>query len=303
MWGEMKLGALDAVWYDLPFESRLRRISELHLSGVECWLNSAELGFCVDREWPETHRPERVSLSREKLAKLVDRFDLHIHSYGQYEVMGPFLGPYPTQVLTGTKREKRIEDIKRLMDFCAEVGVKLLIVASGGDPDDPSHWRPLVDDFMSELVSHAERVDVTIGMENSPEALVKDEEDLLMLIKEMHSKALRVNFDPANLNLTPPGNRDLPGAIRKLKGHIISVHAKDSVYGGGPYGQMSDGTWRCPPIGQGTVPWRECIRALKDIGFDGYLIIEYSYPFGVVPLEERDRAVLSGKTHLENLLK
>jgi len=41
---------------------------------------------------------------------------------------------------------------------------------------------------------------------------------------------------------------------------------------------------------------------LKEIGFEGYLIIEYSYPFGVVPLDERDRAILSGKAYLENFL-
>jgi len=291
------------IWYDIPFESRLKRISKLNFSGVECWLNSAELGFSVDREWPETHKVERVSVVKEKLGKLLDELDLCIHSYGQYQVMGPVLGPYPTEVLTGTRRKKRINDMKRLMDFCADVGVKILIVESGGDPHNPSHWKPFVGNFMSELVSHAEKVGVVIGMENTPQALIKDEDDLLRLMREMPSKALRVHFDPANLNLTPPGNRDLPKAIRKLKGHIISLHAKDSVYGGGPYGKMPDGTWRCPPIGQGTVPWSRCVEALKDLAFDGYLIIEYSYPFGVVPLEERDRAILSGKRYLENFLK
>ena len=299
----MKLGVLDVIWYDVPFESRLERISRLGFSGVECWLNSAELGFSVDREWPDTHRVESVTLTKNKLSRLVDDLGLHVDSYGQYQVMGPVLGPYPTEVLSGARRKERIDDIERLMDFCSEVGVKILIVESGGDADKPSQWKPFVEDFMTELVSHAEKAGVMIGIENTPQALVKDEDDLLRLVKEIPSKALRVNFDPANLNLTPPGNRDLPGAIRKLKGHIVSVHAKDSVYGGGPYGQMPDGTWRCPPIGQGTVVWRECVEALKDIGFDGYLIIEYSYPFGVVPLEERDGAILSGKTYLEHLLK
>ena len=299
----MKLAVLDVIWYDVPFESRLQRISSLNFDGVECWLNSAELGFGVDREWPDTHRVERVTLTRERLSKLLDDLGLCIHSYGQYQVMGPVLGPYPTEVLTGSKRRERINDMKRLMDFCAEVGVKILIVESGGDPDKPGQWKPFVEDFMSELVSHAEKAGVAIGMENTPQALVKDEDDLLRLVKEMPSKALRVNFDPANLNLTPPGNRDLPGAIRKLKEHMISLHAKDSAYGGGPYGKMPDGTWRCPPIGEGTVPWSACVQALKDIEFDGYLIIEYSYPFGAVPLEERDRAILSGKTYLEKFLK
>jgi len=80
------------------------------------------------------------------------------------------------------------------------------------------------------------------------------------------------------------------------------VHAKDSVYGGGPYGTFPDGTWGSRPIGQGTVPWGRCVQALKEIGYDDYLIIEYSYPFGVVSLEERERAIVSGKTYLENLL-
>jgi len=299
----MKLAALDAVWYDMPFEPRLRRISELKFSGVECWLNAAELGFNVDREWPEQYRPKgKLTLTRDKLSKLLDELDLRIVSYGQYCVMGPVLGPYPTEVLTGSRKKERVGDIKGLMSYCAEVGVTMLILESGGDPDNPNHWKPFLEDFMSELVSHAEEVGVVIAMENTPQALVKDEDDLLRLVKEMPSKALRVNLDPANLNATPPGNRDVPNAIRKLRGHLVSVHAKDSVYGGGPYGTFPDGTWGSRPIGQGTVPWGRCVQALKEIGYDDYLIIEYSYPFGVVSLEERERAIVSGKTYLENLL-
>ena len=298
----MKLGVLDVIWYDVPFESRLERISELGFSAVECWLNSAELGFAVDREWPSTHKPIRMTLTKRKLSRILDDLNLQIHSYGQYQVMGPVLGPYPTEILTGAKRKQRINDIMGLMDFCAEVGVKTVIVESGGDPDEPTQWKTFTDDFMSSLVSHAEKVGVVIAMENTPQALVKDEDDLLRLTKEIPSKSLRINYDPANLNLTPPGNRDLPEAIRKMGPHIVSLHAKDSVYGGGPYGKMPDGTWRCPPIGEGTVPWDRCIKTLREINFNGHLIIEYSYPFGVVPLEERDRAILSGKRHLEKML-
>jgi len=187
------------------------------------------------------------------------------------------------------------------MDFAAEAGVKILICDSGGDPDKPEQW-PILLEFMNELVDYAEKVDVILAMENTPQNLVADDDALLRLMKEIPSKALRVHFDPANLNLCPPGNKDVVNAIRKLKDYIVSVHAKDSIYGGGPYGQVSPGVWLCPPLGKGTTPWRECLKAFKEIGYDGYLIVEYFAPGRETGAEEIESAMVHGKEFLEKLL-
>jgi sugar phosphate isomerase/epimerase len=65
---------------------------------------------------------------------------------------------------------------------------------------------------------------------------------------------------------------------------------------------MPNGTWNCPPIGKGTVPWKECIQALKEIGYKGWLIIEYSYPFKETSFEERKSVAIEGKNYLLKLI-
>ena len=298
----VKIAALDVMFYDLPFEDRLRKIKELGFTGTELWLGSAELGFNVEREWPESHEVRRISVPPVELRRLAEETGLSINSFGQYGIMGPATGPFPTEVVSGDARKKRLDDMKGLLTYAAGSGANIVISESGGDANKPEQWEVLTEGFIRELVSHAEKVDAILAIENTPHHLIKDDDDLLRLMKEFESKALGVAFDPANLNLTPPGNRDIPMAIRKLSKYLAIAHAKDSIYGGGPYGKMPDGTWNCPPIGKGKIPWKECLEAYKQIGYEGWLTVEYSYPFEEITLEERERTAVEGKTHLEDLM-
>jgi len=298
----MKIAALDVMFYDMPIEKRLKRIRDLGFEGTELWLGSAEIGFLVEREWPDSYKFKPVCISPEKLRKTAEDAGIHITSFGQYTIMGPTIGPFPTEVVTGNVRKKRLEDIMNLLSYSAEFGSRILICESGGDCDKVDQWKIFTEDFVRKLVNHAEKVGAILAIENTPHNLVKDEDDLLRLMKIFNSKSLRVAFDPANLNLTPPGKRDIVDAIRKLSGHIEIVHAKDSIYGGGLYGKMPDGTWNCPPIGKGTVPWKDCIQAFKQMGYDGWLIVEYSYPFEEVSLREREQAAVEGKNYLAKLI-
>jgi len=290
----MKLCALDVVWYDLPIEKRLKRIAELGFVGVECWLNSAEWGFRVEREWPE-FQVNPMTMTKKEMVKMVEDLGLKIPACGQYTIMGPTTVLGPTEVLTGEAKRARMDDIKGLISHCADIGSKFMISESGGDPDKPEQWKDLLE-WMNELVDHAEKEGVIIAMENTEQCLVKDEDALLRIVQEIDSKYLKVCFDPANDNF--PG-KDLPKVVKKLKDYIVIAHAKDSVFGPGKFGMHPDGTWHCPPIGLGSVPWTLVLDAYKEIGYDGYFVVEYSYPFRPMTLEEREVGVMQGKKLLE----
>jgi len=292
----MKLCALDVVWYDLPIEKRLKRIADLGFDGVECWLNAAEWGFKVEREWPESHSVNRMTMSKKEMAKMVEDFGLEIPACGQYQIMGPMTVLGPTEVLKGEAKKARMDDIKGLISHCAEIGAKYMISESGGDPDSAEQWKDLVE-WMNELVHHAEKENVIIAMENTGQVLVKDDDALLRIVQEIDSKYLKACFDPCN-DMFPAG-KDLLKAVRKLRDYIAIVHAKDGVIGPGPMGMHPDGTWHCPPIGLGSVPWTLLLDTFKEIGYDGYFVIEYSYPFRAMTLEEREIGVMQGKKLLE----
>jgi sugar phosphate isomerase/epimerase len=291
----LKLCALDVIWYDLPVEKRLKKIAELGFAGVQCWLNSAELGYKVEREWPTGFHPSPMTMTKKEMVKLVEDLGLKMPAYGQYTITGPMTVLGPTPVLTGASKKARIDDIKGLIDLCAEVGAEYMISESGGDPNKPEQWKDLLE-WMNELVDYAEKQKVVIAMENTRVCLVNTEDALLRIIQEVDSKHLKACYDPANDYY--PG-KDLPKAVKKLKGHMGITHAKDTVYGPLEYGMHPDGTWHNPPIGQGQVPWTLVLDAYKEIGFDGYFVIEYSYPFRPMSLTEREIGVLQGKNLLE----
>lgn len=299
----MKVAALDCVWYDLPLEKRLKHIADLGFKGVEFWLTAAELGYDPAPEWPSTHEVARLSLSPRELAKLVDNVGLKIVGFGQYAFMGHYPTVFdPPEIEKGRRREKRIEDIKSMLTYAAETGAKYVIGETGGDPAKSEQWKIVVD-VVRQLVDHAEKVGAVLAVENTPQMHIATPDAQLRLMKEIDSKALRVLYDPANLNLTPPGKWNLPGIIKKLKEYIALVHAKDSVYHEGPYGRIPDDAWDCPPIGKGQVPWPECLEAFKEIGYDGYLIVEYAPPVHAVRREDRETGAIEGLRYLEGLLK
>ncbi|MBC7289420.1 MAG: sugar phosphate isomerase/epimerase, partial [Armatimonadetes bacterium] len=94
--------------------------------------------------------------------------------------------------------------------------------------------------------------------------LVHTSDDLERLVDAVDSPAMAVNLDPANLVM---GGQDPVEAVRRLGSRIIHTHAKDAV-------RTPDGGRKEVPLGDGQVPWKEYLSALKANGYKGYLCIE-----------------------------
>jgi L-ribulose-5-phosphate 3-epimerase len=105
---------------------------------------------------------------------------------------------------------------------------------------------------------------VTFAGETGPEKATV----LKKLLDDVGSKGLGVNLDPANLVMV--AGDDPVRAVRTLAKYIVHTHAKDGVQiAGGP-----EPSFKELPLGQGGVKWEAYLRALKAIGFDGFLTIE-----------------------------
>lgn len=77
-----------------------------------------------------------------------------------------------------------------------------------------------------------------------------------------------MNFDPSHDVLK--GNFDIGWIVRAWgKDRIKHVHLKDAV------GVQEDGLFLFPLIGEGRVDWPGMLTALKEIGYAGYLSVEY----------------------------
>ncbi len=98
--------------------------------------------------------------------------------------------------------------------------------------------------------------------------LVHDYYTTLELLRHYDSPALGINLDPSHGVLV--GN-DIPWVIRQLGSRIRHVHLKDAVGRPGMFGD----TFVFPLLGEGVVPWADFFAALDDIGYEGYLTVEF----------------------------
>ncbi|HID08457.1 MAG TPA: sugar phosphate isomerase/epimerase [Armatimonadetes bacterium] len=173
---------------------------------------------------------------------------------------------------------ERIEKTKRVMELSVDWGVGITTAHIGPIPEDSSDplWSQMAR-CMDELGKYGERIGAVFACETGQES----PECLRQFLEHIGSTALKVNYDPANLNA---GGFDPVAGVRVLKEYIVHTHVKDSKRGIGEV-----------PVGQGEVPWREYISALSEVGYDGWYAIERERG------ENRKADIAAAKALLEQL--
>ena len=117
--------------------------------------------------------------------------------------------------------------------------------------------------IIKELVPQAEKAGLVFGFENTLSAEVN-----ARMLDRVASPAFKVFYDVGNLTRA---GFDVLKEIRWLgKGRICQIHLKDKGY-----------------LGEGTVNFPEVMRAIRDIGFQGFANLETASPSGSVDADVR----------------
>ncbi len=196
---------------------------------------------------------------------------------------GPLtLGLIPTEF-----RQKRIEDLMRGSDFAKKLGVDKMATHVGFLPETPHSTQ------FHEVVS-AIRVVAEYCKNNGQSFLFETGQEtpvtLLRTIEEVGTGNLGINLDPANLILY--GKANPVDALEVFGKYVMEVHAKDGCY---PTDGMNLG--KETRIGEGKVNFPAFIAKLKEIGFDGNLIIERE-----ITGEEQTKDIKASEKYLETLI-
>jgi len=254
----------------------MKKVAEMGVPGVH--ISASRPGF----------RPEDLDAAgRKKLLDYVKSLGLEISA----------ISAWGGKVDLGEKEGLRenIEEGKRLLELAADLGCGIWQAHCGIMPHDESHpkWGIFVDSF-GELCAHGEKVGACLAIETGPEPPTV----LKKMIEAVGSKALRVNYDPANLILWParymkergePYDREKAFAefqpvegVKVLGEYIVHTHAKDALV-------KPDGNRQEVPLGEGWIDWKRYVSLLKEVGFDGYFAIEREV--GDDPLSDVRKAV------------
>jgi sugar phosphate isomerase/epimerase len=120
-----------------------------------------------------------------------------------------------------------------------------------------------VADVLKELAPEAEKAGVVMALENTLSA-----EANARILDRVKSKALGVYYDVGNSH---NGGFDVVKEIRWLgKARICQIHLKDRGY-----------------LGEGKIDFPAVIKAIADIGYSGFVILETSSPSGSVENDMR----------------
>jgi len=177
----------------------------------------------------------------------------------------------------------RIERSKRIMELAVDLECPIVTTHIGVIPSISTHPRyAVMQKACDELGAFGDKIGAKFAIETGPETASV----LKGFIESLSSGGVRVNLDPANFVMVT--GQDPVEAVHLLGSYIVHTHAKDgrmlkktdpeTIYGffadGGIEDLRMEDYFIETPLGEGSVDFNAYLKALKDVGFDGWLTIE-----------------------------
>ncbi|KZD21099.1 sugar phosphate isomerase/epimerase family protein [Tardiphaga robiniae] len=151
------------------------------------------------------------------------------------------------------------------IDLAADIGAETVVVVPGRMsplfPPSVENRFAWVGEGVSQLLPRAEDRGVGLAIENVPFAAFPDAAALERFVRGFTSSAIGVCYDAANAHFI---DEDPAAGVRQLSDLLRIVHFSDT-------GQDK---WRHDPIGTGTVPFADVVKALDAVGFEGAVTLE-----------------------------
>lgn len=181
------------------------------------------------------------------------------------------------------ENEWKVPASKAVADLAVKLNTKVVTTHIGvvdTDKSSESYQNQLK--ACKEIGEYAASIGVTFAIETGPEKA----ETLKSFLDDVGSKGVGVNLDPANLVMVT--DDDPVKAVYTLKDYIVHTHAKDGIllqktdpkriytfFAEGGIEDLRMGDYFIEvPLGQGKVDFDNYLKALEEIGFNGFLTIE-----------------------------
>ena len=232
-----------------------------HLGLAEGIKQAADLGFDAIEIWVR-HFNRQHELTQQQLARLLKEAGL------ASTVHCPIRDINIASVNEGIRRES-VHQMIEAVDFCAEIGGKLLVVHPGRRSSKRENleeqWQYQVDSF-GKILETAYDKGVIVTVENmeweKENELVRTPQDIKRLQTMLPEFNLPITLDTTHMADTSR----IVNAIKQLGSDIIHVHLSD-------YGAN-----RHIPLGEGSLDFKSIFQKLFTTGFHGILSFEVFIP-------------------------
>jgi sugar phosphate isomerase/epimerase len=301
----MQLGFVSAILADYSLEQVLSFARDEGFACVElmCWPPGG-----ADRRYAGVTHLDVTDFTDDHARQVNDLLR-------QHGVAVSGLGYYPNALDANPQHRVVVTGhLKRVIDAARRLGVGVVNTFIGRNPVEGVEGNLMhVRALWPEVVQHAEKAGVRLGIENCPMLFTKDEwpggKNVAVspavwrqLFGIFPGPTLGLNFDPSHLVWQ---HIDYVRCIREFGPRIVHVHAKDTridpdkLYEQGVLG-LGWHTAKLP--GLGDVNWGAFFSALTDTGYRGAVCIEVEDRAYEGSLADRQRALRQSKRYLEQFL-
>jgi fructoselysine 3-epimerase len=258
-------------------EEAIKRIADIGYEGVDLYTGAPHI-------WPDDYSKAQVNSVKNLINKLGLKLTGFAVAGGGLAMQYNFGNPHENI------RKLTLEYYKANINLAGDMGCPLFNVLTGHVLYGTSRKvaRKWTMDAFADLVELAEKRKVILGLHPqyiAESSLMITVDDALDMIEELGSKMVKIIYDTAQQNIS---YRAFADDIRKAGSNLCYVHAADN-----------DGIrWTHDALGTGTVDWDGIVRALKEIGYDGYICTQ---SWSELP-NDVDTVMRESKVFMENLL-
>jgi len=304
----MHLGFVSAILPDQSLEKVFSIASDIGYDCVElmCWPPGK-----ADRRYAGVTHIDVTSMTPQRISdihKLCNLYGVNISGLGYY--------PNPL-VADQAQGQVYIEHIKKIIIVAKDLGVGLVNTFIGKD------HRKSVDDNWSrfeevwkDIISHAERHEVKVGIENCPMLFTEDEwpgginlattpHIWRRMYESIHSEFFGLNYDPSHMILQ---HMDYEKPIRDFSHKLFHIHAKDIridkhiLDERGVFSLPNE--WHTPKLpGMGDIDWGQFCSTLNGVGYTGAICVEVEDRAFEGPLERRVASLQQSYNYLRQFVK
>jgi sugar phosphate isomerase/epimerase len=165
-------------------------------------------------------------------------------------------------------RAASIQELLDNIELASDLGAEVVVTSPGRRhpliPAPADDAENLSLEAIGQLVRRGEALGVTVGLENLPSHFATTGSAVRRLVERIDSPRCRVVFDVANAFMTQEPSEGL----REAAPFLSLVHFSDT----------HQDRWEHLPLGLGDVDFATTTRTLKDLGYQGPILLETTYP-------------------------
>lgn len=161
---------------------------------------------------------------------------------------------------------QHMEGFRRCAEYCHLLGCKLI---RGFDFWDCGASLAQRAEKFAPIIDICREYDIICVLEYDPSVHASTPSKIKEIVEYIHDPCIRALFDPGNGLFSAPHSHPFPDDYDLLKPLLVHIHMKDAIC-------TKEGT-QAVKIGSGQVNYKGLLQALKDDGYEGYLMLETHY--------------------------